>query len=497
MAEWDVLVVGAGSNGLVLAGETAARGLRTLVLEARLEAGGSLATEECTLPGYWHNVRALFHNAFAETPPYQLLDLARENARFLVPPVQSVVLLRDGPPLVFGTDVAATCASLATYSMHDAQVYRDWYVGPERGLVERLVATVYGPPPAEGEGAWVLGALPEALRPYAARTPREVVADLFHSLEVRAALLQQLLVPWGIGPDAPGMGVAVFLLISGAAPLALALGGAHVLAQALLRALVRRGGSYQVLRPVRRVLIENGAAVGVELADGTRLRARAVVSTLGAGATFRDLLDPAYRPASAGTVSDGAASAALFAVHLALAAPPRYEGAPDALRVFLGADTPDEIDALWSEVQAGALPEPRGLLAATPTVLDPRQAPPGRHTAVLLQPAPVALDGAPERWDAVRDAYAERCLALWRQHARNLTDADILARCALTPHDLTARYPHLAPAAGHPPRALAAYRTSLAGLYVCGADTHPGPGWLGAAGHNAAQVVVADLGAAP
>src|SRR5690349_8779719 len=108
MPDWDVVVVGAGSNGLVLAAELAARGLKVLALEARLEAGGLLTTEECTVHGYWHNVLGGLFNAFEATPAYQVLDLERENARYAVPEVQAALPLQDGRAVVFTTDAERT-----------------------------------------------------------------------------------------------------------------------------------------------------------------------------------------------------------------------------------------------------------------------------------------------------------------------------------------------------------------------------------------------------
>src|SRR5919206_1489942 len=125
MPDWDVVVVGAGSNGLVLAAELAGRGLKVLALEARLEAGGLLTTEECSIHGYWHNMLGGLFNAFEATPPYRLLDLGRENAHYRVPPVQAALPLRDGRAVVFSTDVEATYCSLAIFSPRDAETYRD------------------------------------------------------------------------------------------------------------------------------------------------------------------------------------------------------------------------------------------------------------------------------------------------------------------------------------------------------------------------------------
>jgi phytoene dehydrogenase-like protein len=410
-------------------------------------------------------------------------------------------------------------------------MYRELRAGPLAAVAQTVADAAYAPPngqQADGAAPFA-AALPPDLARYAALSPREVVADLFESPAVQAALLQQLVVPWSILPDYAGMGAAVFLALGNAAPLAVALGGAHVTAQALIRALVRRGGRYQVLKTVRRVLVEDGAAVGVELADGTAIRARAVVSSGGLQQTLLDLvgeepLEPALAERVRGFQLD---EYALFGVHLALARAPDYpladrrdvarspepgQGphnlplAGDALRVFVGAETPDELAALWRDVRAGTLPEPRGMTVIAPSLFDGRQAPRGHHTAVLLQPVPYAPDGSVENWESLRDEYARRCLAAWREYARNLTDADILACVPLTPRDVATRYGNLAGAAlgmgrmtadqagAHRPLPeLAQYRTPIRGLYLCGTCTHPGPGWLGASGHNAAQIVLQDL----
>ena len=147
------------------------------------------------------------------------------------------------------------------------------------------------------------------------------------------------------------------------------------------------------------------------------------------------------------------------------------------------------------------------MVVTVPTLFDPSQAPPDRHTAVLLQPVPPAPDGSPESWDALRDEYAASCVANWRRYATNLRDEDILAAVALTPRDVAACYPNYAQGAlgmgamtvdqagpDRPLPALNQYKTPIEGLYLCGYAMHPGPGWLGAPGHNAAQVLAHDLG---
>jgi len=56
MASYDVVIIGGGPNGMLAGAYLSKAGLKTLVLERRLECGGGLATEEITIPGFLHNI---------------------------------------------------------------------------------------------------------------------------------------------------------------------------------------------------------------------------------------------------------------------------------------------------------------------------------------------------------------------------------------------------------------------------------------------------------
>src|SRR5579884_1214249 len=518
--DWDVVVVGAGSNGLVLAGELAARGVRVLALEAGPEVGGRLTAEQRTLPGYWHTLLGAVLNPFDRTPPYRALELAQEGAQYVVPPVQVALPTRDQRAVVFADDVELSRRSIAAFSELDGQTYRELRADLSPLFRDSVIPQMYAPPSPLG------GPIHPDFQRYGPQSPRDVADGFFESLPLQAAVLHQLLVPWGILPDYRGHGVTTLRALSGAAPFAVALGSGQQTAQALARALTARGGQYRVGQTVRRVLVEPGAGgsattwrvVGVELADGSQLRSRVVASSGGLAQTLLEMvgaeaLGPDLTAEVRGCHLD---EYALFIVHVALAQPPHYPcedeqtvgaAVDHALRVLIGVESPDEIDALWREIRAGTLPEPRGLVVTVPTLFDPRQAPPDHHTAVLLQPVPYAPGGSPDRWEALRDDYAARCLAAWRRYASHLRDEDILATSALTPQDIALRYPNYARGAlgmgamsvnqagpNRPLPELSQYRTPVEGLYLCGYAMHPGPGWLGAPGHNAAQVIAQDLG---
>jgi phytoene dehydrogenase-like protein len=111
MAEkkYDVIVVGAGHNGLILGNYLAKAGLKVLVIERRLEVGGGLSTEEITIPAFLHNLHSYFHDTINIMPPYDDLKMEAFNARYYRPPVQAGMILPDGRSLCFYDDLDKTC----------------------------------------------------------------------------------------------------------------------------------------------------------------------------------------------------------------------------------------------------------------------------------------------------------------------------------------------------------------------------------------------------
>ena len=96
-AEWDVILIGAGQNNFALGTYLGKAGLKTVICESRLENGGRLASEEITLPGYWHNTLAYFQDNRELSPVWRDLDWANSyHAEFIAPPVISCMLLPNG-----------------------------------------------------------------------------------------------------------------------------------------------------------------------------------------------------------------------------------------------------------------------------------------------------------------------------------------------------------------------------------------------------------------
>jgi len=497
---WDVVVIGSGLNGLTLANYLVKAGLEVLVLERRLESGGGLATEEPTLTGYWANTGHYVFDTLGLMPFHEELGLDEMNVRFLHPEVQSALPLGDGRALVIYADLERTLESLARFSRPDADAWRRFH---------RMGSAMPEPsraPRARGGKAAVDREL-ERLRQM---SPRDVLEESFESEPVKALLLHHLLIPRGIGLDDSGTGHFVAFAIACAGEGHLVQSGSHQLAQGLWTAVLKRGGDVWDLSEVTGILLEKGRAVAVELAGGRQFRARAIVSTAAPRETFRLAGDrgiDAELLARLDRIRPHELS--IFAVHLALREPPRFQAAatnPDVNRAFryaIGLESVEEHAALWGEIRSGRLPAQAAMFVSIPSAHDPSQSPAGHHTALLWQYVPRTLRG--RSWGEAREAFMTSCIDRLRRYAPNVSPQATLAAAAMTPDDHVAKFPDLA--AGlfggrnsggqlgpfRPIPELGGFRTPIPGLYLAGAGLPPGAGLNPAPALGCLEVLAADL----
>ena len=184
-------------------------------------------------------------------------------------------------------------------------------------------------------------------------------------------------------------------------------------------------------------------------------------------------------------------------IHLALKALPAWRASAELQRFAYVHVAPslDQMARTYREAMAGLLPAEPVLVVGQPSAVDPTRAPPGQHVLwvqVRVLPAEVKGDAAGELaagpWDALKEAYADRAMALLERHAPGL-GAQVLGRCVLSPADLERENPNLIggdslsgshhldqfflfrPAFGH-----SRWRTPIERLYMVGAATWPGAG---------------------
>jgi phytoene dehydrogenase-like protein len=312
-----------------------------------------------------------------------------------------------------------------------------------------------------------------------------------------------------------GFGHHIAALLASPAKAQMSRGGSAALARALEAAVRASGGEIMLMTEPARIVVEDGKAVGIETQDGDVISARFVASSLNPTQTFIDLLDTQSVPREIREAVEGFEYnllAPLFALHLNLREPPRYAASdahPElakAFMVIMGLDHVDQFHEIVRHHEAGTIP-PTVMWGACPTLFDPSQAPPGRHTAFMWEKLPYRLHGDPANWDGARDAHGEEMLKLWRQYAPNLADA-VIGSFTRSPLDVERCLPNMREGDllvgaftngqvgfDRPFRGAGTYRTHLPGLYLCGSSSHPGGNVTGLPGYNSAQVILSDLGA--
>jgi phytoene dehydrogenase-like protein len=519
MQEYDAIIIGAGHNGLILGNYLQRAGLKTLILERRLEVGGGLSTEQATIPGFLHNLHSYFHDTINILPAWTDLELETFNARYYRPPVQAGIALKNGRAVIVHTDLDHTCASIARLSKNDAKAYRE--MTENYGEFMKCVVTpaLFSAPQLPSAQTQILESSTEGLDflRMGRLSPKDVLDEYFENEHVKALILHQLPIPRGIWPDYEGVGMIIPLVVSQVEHSQICLGGSHLLAHALWRAFFAHGGLCLGLSHVDKILVENGEAVGVTTNRGETFRAnKLVASAIDFQQTFLELiedenLDEGFLKKIENFKLD---EFSIFGVHLALNEPPQHtcaQFAPDIDRAFklnIGLETPEDYYLLLSEIRQGKLPEHLGMFCSCPTLFDPSQAPKGKHTALIWQPAPYHLrDGGAEKWDEVKEEFMERCVAKWREYAPNLTDDNILRKTALSPLDIERKLCNMKSGGVfmgrmitgqleyfRPLPELAEFRTPIKNLYLCGACCHPGGGIIGGPGIIAADIIAEDHG---
>jgi phytoene dehydrogenase-like protein len=257
---------------------------------------------------------------------------------------------------------------------------------------------------------------------------------------------------------------------------------------------------------VARILVRDGAAVGVALANGDEYHAPLVASNADARVTFTRLMDPALLPAdfqaAVGRISYDSAS---LKINVALAELPSFSALPGRPgpqhrgTIHVCPDQ-DYIERAFDDAKYGR-PSTHPVLECTiPSAVDPTVAPPGRHLmSMFIQYAPYTLRAG--TWDQLREPFADRCFDLLEEYAPGFKRS-VIARQVLTPLDLERTFNltggNIFQGAMTPSQLFtfrpvfgwARYRTPIRGLYLCGAAAHPGGGVMGTPGLNAAREIL-------
>ncbi|HEY3604124.1 MAG TPA: NAD(P)/FAD-dependent oxidoreductase, partial [Sporichthyaceae bacterium] len=506
----DAVVIGAGHHGLVAGTLLADAGWSVLVLEATGTAGGAIRSAELTRSGWVHDVFSAFYPLAAASPVLAELGLEDHGLRWAHAPAVLGHVLDDDRAVLLSHDREETARSVAAAGHpRDAAAWLELCAEWDR-VGDAVVDALLAPFPPMQAGMRTLARLrlgPAARLVRRALTPLDTWAGEEFAGEGGPALLAGCAMHTDLGPADSGSSIFGWLLcmLGQQHGFPVPVGGAGQLARALCARYAAAGGELRLNAPVARVVVGNGVARGVRLADGTGIRARrAVLANVPAPTLYRQLIAPQQLPAGLDrAMARFEPDLALLKVDWALRGPIpwRVKEMATAGTVHLGGPVPTLRDTAIA-LRAGRPPEQMYAVLGQMTLSDPSRSPAGTETAWAYAHLPRGL-GHDEHTVAETLGAMEAAV----EQAAPGFAAEVLARHVLTPADLETLNPSLlggtmnggTAAIGQqlvmrPIPGLGRSDTPFQRLFLASSAAHPSGGVHGACGANAARAALAANG---
>ena len=524
----DVVIIGAGHNGLVCAFYLARAGLKVTLLERRPVAGGAAVTEEFH-PGFKNSV-ASYTVSLLQPEIIRDLDLSAHGLKVVPRKLANFLPIDDARSLAVGGD--GTKAEVAKFSVRDAEKLDAYYarLGAVADLIRGMMLET---PPNVTEGG-LLAAIPELIRAgklgkrageldlvakrdllaLFGRSAGDYLDGWFESDPIKACFGFDGVVGNYASPYTPGTGYVLLHHLIGESngvrgAWGHAIGGMGAITQAMAKACGEKGATIAVRAGVREVLVEHGRAAGAVCENGDVYRAPIVVSNLNPRLLFQRLVDPALLPEDfRSRIATYRGGSGTFRMNVALSELPRFACKPEPgdhmTAGIIIAPSLGYMDLAYTDARASGWSQNPIVEMLVPSTLDDSLAPEGRHVASLFcqHVAPKLPEG--RSWDDHREGVADVMIDTVDRAAPGFKRS-VLGRQILSPLDLERVFGLLdgdimhgkleldqlfsaRPVLGH-----GNYRAPIKGLYMCGSGTHPGGGVTGAPGHNAAREILRDL----
>ena len=532
----DVLIIGAGHNGLVCACDLAAAGQRVRVLERRSVVGGACVTEELA-PGF-HASTASYVVSLLDPQIVRDLRLAEHGYQVLARQPSSFTPWPDGRALILGADPQRNQQQISQFSAADAAAwprYEAWLTRVAEVLEPLMQQAPLDLLPSTGRSwlqqfrnllrAWQLRGQLARLGDELPATmelllgpARPILERWFESPILRATLATDAIIGADLPPSAAGTGYVLLHHVMGSAGGARGVwgyvrGGMGAITQAMAACAEQRGVKLETDAEVAAIDYADGAATGVRLCDGRHFRARRVISNATPRVTANLLSDSSALSArQLGELARIDYSSSSAKINLALSGLPEFPSCPTGGQVgdphrgtiHIGPDI-NGMELAWAQARGGHLCDEPIIEMTLPSSVDDSLAPAGQHVAQLfVQYLPYGLSSGAADPEAMRRRILQRCLRMIEGYAPGFGELVLHAQLLL-PEDLEQRFGLTGGNIFHGSMSLhqlfslrplpgwSDCRTPVRRLYLCGAGCHPGGGVSGLPGRLAAQAVLADL----
>lgn len=539
-ATYDAIVVGGGHQGTIIACYLQQAGLSTAIFEKQHEMGGGACGEELPLPGFVQNPCAHFTRFWAH-PAYKDFDLYNQGLKYIFPDENEGMVYDDGTAFIgysvfkvtdpvtgaeefSNENFKKTYDNIARFSKRDADMYEDIVTRYEKKWRKAFRDYRYSPPTPWGVDNPLEKLTHDSeygIDPvWSVMNGKQLAYDLFESPELRCLFMRAIPTSSGtFAQDVLGLYlfVHVISLVLSMESASIVVGGTHTITHALQRAFSNMGGKYFVESEVDKIIIENGKATGIRLADGREIAARkCVVSDLGVPQTIQRMLGE-------NLVSERTLHriknidydrSQIWWGNIAMHELPKYKAAeldPKVglqPRLYMGPKDPDyaayryQAD-IWTTGRASKM----YILAAPDSIYDPARAPDGKHT-ILVEDFTVPYRWFSEReWIKLKKDIVNEFVNQWQIYAPNMTKDNVIDAFITTPYDVVLRHPDMLEGGWvtgsmfpsqadrfRPIPELSSYRSPIPNVYMCSANQHSAGGIGRGSGYNCFKVIVDDFG---
>jgi len=506
----DAIIIGAGHNGLVCAAYLARAGKNVVCLEAAESAGGMAAPR--TLGDDYH-IPGLGVSAYPVSTAIRR-DLKLDQFGYAAgKAVETIALDAGGNHL----NIGESSLSGADVSESDAAAYAEFkkeylaFAKSLRPLFENKPPRLKHMPFSDLSTLAKLGwnvrlglgreAMYELLRVVAINI-YDVLNDTFDDERLKGAIAADAVMGSAMGPRTPGTILTWLQRLTGELNGPLSVHSSEQLVNALTQSAEHAGASIRLNTRVRKILVDNGKAFGVELDNGDMVKAGTVISNLDPRATFSSLVGaPTLDAMFANRVTQIRGSGVVASLHLALSGMPEFDGLNEEQlgNRLLVAPTMKYVEHAFNHSKYGEYSEKPVLEISIPSMHNSSLAPDGHHVmSVNVAFVPYALDGG---WDEQKTTLAYRVISQLGEYSKNLKSL-VVDHEFLTPQDIEANFGAVQ---GHwhhgeltihqsfmmrPLHGAAQYDTPIDRLFLCSAGCHPGGGLTGRPGRLAAKRVL-------